>query len=145
MRWSTVSTSPGFFAAGQSGCPASVPTSGGGAGEAGVDCCALALSVSPTRKQINTRTRLRIIGSSPCSIHSTGAPCGENRARPRATLLLRPGRSHAVGARVRDRLPQMLVLIFENQHHRVLLGHVFSEQFHLCLQVVVGESRNCFL
>jgi hypothetical protein len=39
-----VSTSPGFFAAGQSGCPASVPTSGGGAGAAGVDCCALALS-----------------------------------------------------------------------------------------------------
>ena len=35
-RWSTVSTSPGFFAAGQSGCPASVTTSGAGADAAGV-------------------------------------------------------------------------------------------------------------
>src|SRR5438309_8352220 len=36
----------------------------------------------------------------------------------RGALLLRPGRNHAVAARVRDRLPQMLVLIFENQHQR---------------------------
>src|SRR5580704_8018720 len=145
MRWSTVSTSPGFFAAGQSGCPASVPTSGGGAGAAGVDCGALALSVSPTRKQLNTRSRLRIMGSSPCFINSTGALCDENRARPRAALLLRPGRNHAVGARVGDRLPQMLVLIFENQKERALLRHVSSEQFHRRLQVVVGKSRNRFL
>src|SRR6202020_3547267 len=128
MRWSTLSTSPEFFAAGQSGCPASVPTSGGGADAAEVACCALALSVSPTRKQLNTRSRLRIMGSSPCFINSTGALCGENRARPRAALLLRPGRNHAVGARVRDRLSQMLVLIFENQHQRVLLRHVCLEE-----------------
>ena len=60
-------------------------------------------------------------------------------------MLLRPGGNHTVGARVRDRLPEMLVLIFENQHQRVLLGHVFSEQFHGRLQVVVGKSRNRFL
>ena len=40
---------------------------------------------------------------------------------PRGVLLLRPGRDHAVAARVRDRLPQMLVLISEKQHHRALL------------------------
>ena len=53
---------PRFFAAGQSECPASVPTSGGGAGAAGVGCCALALSVSPTRRQRQYyRSQLRII------------------------------------------------------------------------------------
>src|ERR1700722_17780341 len=72
MRWSTVSTSPGFFDAGQSGCPASVPTGGGGADAAGVDCCALALSVSPRSKQTNIRLQLRIMRSSPCLIKSTG-------------------------------------------------------------------------
>ena len=56
----------------------------------------------------------------------------------RGALLLGPGRNHAVTARVRDRLPQMLVLIFENQHQRALLRHVSSEQFHRRLQVVVG-------
>src|ERR1700683_2099390 len=121
MRWSTVSTSPGVFAAGQSGCPASVPTGGGGADAAGVDCCALALSVSPRRKQHNIRSQLRIMRSSPCFIKSTGALCDENRARPRAALLLRPGRNHAVAARVRDRLPQMLVLVLEDQVRRVPL------------------------
>jgi hypothetical protein len=64
---------------------------------------------------------------------------------PRGALLLRPGRNRAVAARVRDRLPQMLVLIFENQHQRALLRHVSSEQFHRRLQVVVGKSRNRFL
>jgi hypothetical protein len=70
-----------------------------------------------------------------------------HRRRPdhAAAFLLRPGRNHAVAARVRDRLPQVLVLIFENQHQRVLLRHVFSEQFHPCLQVLVGKSRNRFL
>src|SRR5215470_11236857 len=63
----------------------------------------------------------------------------------RAALLLRPGRNHAVAARVRDRLPQMLVLIFENVHHRILLRPVSSEQFHSRLQVVVGKSCNRFL
>src|SRR6266851_8670468 len=63
----------------------------------------------------------------------------------RSALLLRPGRNHAVAARVRDRLPQMLVLIFDNQHQRALLRHVSSEQFHRRLQVVVGKSRNRFL
>src|SRR5215471_19318201 len=64
---------------------------------------------------------------------------------PPPALLLRPGRNHAVAARVRDRLPQMLVLIFENVHHRVLLRPVSSEQFHSRLQVVVGKSCNRFL
>src|ERR1041385_9266893 len=63
----------------------------------------------------------------------------------RAALLLRPGRNHAVGARVRDRLPQMLVLIFEDVHQRVLLRPVSSEQFHRRLQVVIGNCRNRFL
>src|SRR5580704_5914634 len=66
-------------------------------------------------------------------------------ARSPRALLLRPGRNHAVAARVRDRLPQMLVLIFEKQHQRALLRHVSSEQFHRRLQVVVGKSRNRFL
>src|SRR5579859_7057034 len=60
-------------------------------------------------------------------------------------LLLRPRRNHAVAPRVRDRLPQMLVLIFENVHQRVLLRPVSSEQFHRRLQVFVGKSRNRFL
>src|SRR5258707_13847201 len=68
-----------------------------------------------------------------------------NTLRRRSALLLGPGRNHAVAARVRDRLLQMLVLIFENEHQRALLRHVSSEQFHLRLQVVVGESRNRFL
>src|SRR5215831_14230465 len=55
-------------------------------------------------------------------------------------LLLGPRWSHAVAARVRDRLPQMLVLVFENVHHRVLLRPVPSEQLHRGLQVMVGES-----
>ncbi len=63
----------------------------------------------------------------------------------RSALLLGPGRNHAVAARVRDRLPQMLVLIFENVHQRVLLRPVSSEQFHRRLQVVVGKCRNRFL
>src|SRR5215831_6037845 len=62
-----------------------------------------------------------------------------------AALLLGPGRNHAVAARVRNRLPQMLVLIFENVHQRVLLRPVSSEQFHRRLQVVVGKSGNRFL
>jgi hypothetical protein len=40
--------------------------------------------------------------------------------------------------RVGDRLPQVLVLIIENQHQCALLRHVSSEQFHRRLQVVVG-------
>src|ERR1051326_4572563 len=64
---------------------------------------------------------------------------------PRSYLLLGPGRNHAVAARVRDRLSQMLVLIYENVHQRVLLRPVSAEQFHRCLQVAVGESRNRFL
>jgi len=47
-------------------------------------------------------------------------------------------------ARVCDRLPQVLVLIFENQHQRALLRHVSAEQFHRRLQVVAGKSRNRF-
>ena len=39
----------------------------------------------------------------------------------------------------------MLVLIFENQHQRVLLRHVFSEDSHPRLQVRVGKPRNRFL
>src|SRR5580693_4254396 len=66
-------------------------------------------------------------------------------ARSPAALLLRPGRNHAVAARVRDRLPQMLVLIFEKVHQRALLRHVSSEQFHRRLEVVVGKFRNRFL
>src|SRR5262249_59059130 len=62
-----------------------------------------------------------------------------------AALLLRPGRNYSVAARVRDRLPQMLMLILENQHQRVQLRHVSSEQFHRRPQVVVGKSRNRFL
>src|SRR4029077_14471051 len=65
--------------------------------------------------------------------------------RRRGALLLRPGRNHAVAARVRDRLPQMLVLIFEDVHQRVLLRPVSSEQFHRRLQVVIGNCRNRFL
>ena len=60
-------------------------------------------------------------------------------------LLLRPGRDHAIGARVRDRLSQMLVLISEKQHHRALLRQVMSEQFRRRLQVAFRESRNRFL
>jgi len=59
--------------------------------------------------------------------------------------LLGPGRHYAVGARVRDRLPQMLVLICEDVHHRALLGPVSSEQLHSRLQVGVGKSCNRFL
>src|SRR5215468_5152107 len=62
-----------------------------------------------------------------------------------AALLLRPGRNHAVAARVRDRLPQMLVLIFENVLDRVRLRPVSSEQFHCGLQVAVGKCCNRFL
>src|ERR1700733_10165317 len=99
MRWSTVSTSPGFFAAGQSGCPASVPTGGGGADAAGVDCCALALSVSPRRKLHNIRLQLRIMRSSPCFIKSTGALCDENRPdRARRSYLDQGGTTPLVRA-----------------------------------------------
>src|SRR6185369_9671968 len=63
-------------------------------------------------------------------------------ATSRGVLLLRPGRNHAVTARVRDRLPQMLVLIFENVHQRVLLRPFPSEQLNRRLQVVVGKSRD---
>src|SRR5215472_16323418 len=62
-----------------------------------------------------------------------------------AALLRRPGRNHTVAARVRNRLPQMLVLISENVHQCVLLRPVSSEQFHRRLQVVVGKSCNRFL
>src|ERR1700683_2710648 len=53
----------------------------------------------------------------------TPAPWSAGPANPpqSAALVLRPGRNHPVGARVRDRLPQMLVLIFENQQQRFLL------------------------
>jgi len=37
------------------------------------------------------------------------------------SALLGPGRNLAVAARAGDRLPQMLVLVFENQHQRALL------------------------
>src|SRR5215471_21136540 len=49
-----------------------------------------------------------------------------NTLRRRAVLLLRPRRDHAIAARVCDRLPQMLVLIFENEHERALLRHISS-------------------
>ena len=116
------------------------------------------------KKTTQYKIRLQIIGSSPLVVnsvakfgkrmkkatqesHGRSSALDSKKARDdsRAALLLRPGRNHAVGARVRDRLPQMLVLIFENQHQRVLLRHVFSEQFHVCLQVVVGKSRDRFL
>src|SRR5580704_14593351 len=78
-------------------------------------------------------------------LHKTLDTSAARRPDHPAALLLRPGRNHAVAARVRDRLPQMLVLIFEKQHQRALLRHVSSEQFHRRLQVVVGKSRNRFL
>ena len=59
--------------------------------------------------------------------------------------LLLPGERRTSSEFTAYRLPQMLVLIFENQHQRVLLRHVPSEQFHVCLQVVVGKSCNRFL
>ena len=62
-----------------------------------------------------------------------------------AMLLLRPGRDHTIRARVGDSLPQMLMLIFENEHYRILFGHVTSEQFHRCLQILFGGSRNLLL
>src|SRR5271167_1560275 len=67
MRWSTVSTSLGFLAAGQSGCPANVPT-GGGAGVAGADCCAVAVSTELARKTHNMTLQLRFMRSAPCFI-----------------------------------------------------------------------------
>src|SRR5580704_8475881 len=60
----------------------------------------------------------------------SGSMAGQFCSKYPRALLLRPGRNHAVAARVRDRLPQMLVLIFEKQHQRALLCHVSSEQFH---------------
>jgi len=61
------------------------------------------------------------------------------------TQLLGPRWNHAVGARVRDRLSQMLVLILEDVQYRVALRPVLSEQFHRRPHVVVGNCRYRFL
>src|SRR5439155_3035026 len=114
--------------------------------------CAPAAAVTITASNVETRMRLprfmyrklQRIEFANLDFIRFFSSCSLCRSQRHLNLplvsLLRPGRNHAVAARVRDRLPQMLVLIFENQHQRALLRHVSSEQFHRRLQVVVGKS-----
>src|SRR5215467_3257080 len=54
-------------------------------------------------------------------------------------LLLRPWRYDAVGARVGDRLSEVLVLVREKIADGLFLGHIPAEQFHRRLQIGVRK------
>src|SRR5205823_14765751 len=60
-------------------------------------------------------------------------------------FLLRPWRYDTVGARIGDRLAEVLVLVPEKEADRIFLGHIPAEQFHRRLQVGVRESLDGFL
>src|SRR6195256_3219739 len=78
-------------------------------------------------------------------------PC-KNIPTPRAPspgcqrlFLLRPWRYDTVGARIGDRLAEVLVLVPEKEADGIFLGHIPAEQFHRRLQVGVRESFDGFL
>src|SRR5438067_9438839 len=60
-------------------------------------------------------------------------------------FLLRPWRYDTVGARIGDRLAEVLVLVSEKEADRIFLGHIPAEQYHRRLQVGVRESFDGFL
>src|SRR5262245_30772832 len=60
-------------------------------------------------------------------------------------FLLRPGRYDTVGARIGDRLAEVLMLVREEVADGTFLGEILAEQFHRRLQVGVRESLDGFL
>src|SRR3984893_13567653 len=60
-------------------------------------------------------------------------------------FLLRPWRYDTVGARIGDRLAEVLVLVPEKEADGIFLGHIPAEQFHRRLQVGVRESCDGYL
>ena len=60
-------------------------------------------------------------------------------------FLLRPWRYDTVGARIGDRLAEVLMLVPEKEADGTFLGHIPAEHFHRRLQVGVRESLDGFL
>src|SRR5215831_2429978 len=54
-------------------------------------------------------------------------------------FLLRPWRYDTVGARIGDRLAEVLMLVREQVADSLFLGHISTEQFHRRLQVGVRK------
>src|SRR6185369_1058278 len=63
----------------------------------------------------------------------------------RSLFSLRPWRYDTVGARIGDRLAEVLMLVPEKVADGIFLGHVPAEQFHRRLQIGVRESLDGFL
>src|SRR4029077_18913644 len=85
----------------------------------------------------------------PGLFQSTRSPCRTSCnsvviATP-GLFLLRPWRYDTVGARIGDRLAEVLVLVPEKEADGLFLGHIPAEQFHRRLQVGVRESLDGFL
>src|SRR5204862_4204481 len=59
---------------------------------------------------------------------------------PQSLFLLRPWRYDTVGARIGDRLAEVLMLVPEKEADGTFLGHISAEHFHRRLQVGVRES-----
>lgn len=65
----------------------------------------------------------------------TGTHLWRDRMATAATYSLRPGRDHAVGTGVGDRLSEVFVLIAEEEPDGSRFGHIHAEELHRRLKL----------
>jgi len=84
-------------------------------------------------------------GSMGASAHVGSESANRSRMCMSASLLTSTWRYDAGGARIGDRLAEVLMLVPEKGADRIFLGHVLAEQFPRRLEVGVRKSVDGFL
>src|SRR5262249_28351443 len=92
----------------------------------------------------NTECKLQETAKRGSASRCSSDPLPASPGRP-SLVLLRPGRYDTVGARIGDRLAEVLMLVREEIADGTFLGKILAEQFHRRLQVGVRESLDGFL